>query len=149
MVIETEKVRVVLVSTTHPGNIGATARAMKVMGFTELYLVNPKKFPSEEASALASGADDILDKARVNQGLAHALEGTSMAYATTARIRHRSLPVCSPRAAAAELSTLAVEIALVFGRENSGLTNDELNLCHRMGEPYVLLHHLQKVVLHL
>ncbi|MEC9248030.1 MAG: RNA methyltransferase [Pseudomonadota bacterium] len=132
MINQPDRVRVVLVSTSHPGNIGAVARAMKVMGFTNLHLVRPKKFPSEEAIALASGANDILEDARRHDNLAEALEGTSLAYATTARSRHMSLPVCSPRAAALELGQIDDDIALVFGQENSGLTNDQLNLCHRI-----------------
>ena len=132
MISRPDKVRVVLVSTSHPGNIGAVARAMKVMGFFNLHLVCPKKFPSKEAVALASGADDILENAKRHENLSEALEGTTLAYATTARSRHMSLPVYSPRAAARELGQLDEDIALVFGQENSGLTNDQLNLCHRI-----------------
>ena len=130
--VVTENVRVVLVSTTHPGNIGATARAMKVMGFTNLYLVSPKSFPSEQATALASGADDILEQAIICENLGDALSGTTLAYATTARSRSLSLPIYLPRRAAQEIVGMEQEVALVFGRENAGLTNEQLNLCHRV-----------------
>jgi len=128
----TNNVRVVLVSTSLPANIGSAARAMKTMGFGNLYLVNPKKFPSQEAVALASGADDILKQAVLHDNLVDALDGTSLVFATTARSRHFSLPVSTPRAAAEEIRGYDGKIAIVFGRENSGLSNQELSSCNRI-----------------
>lgn len=126
-----DRVRIVLSRTTHPGNIGATARAMKTMGLRQLWLVAPAVFPSEIAHARASGADDILASARVVDSLAEALADTVFVAALSARRRELSLPRVLPRAAAASLitHTAAGEVALVFGNESSGLSNAELALC--------------------
>lgn len=124
-------IRILLVGTTHPGNIGAAARAMKTMGLTRLYLVSPAQFPDQEATARASGADDILEDAQVCSSLPEALEGCGLVIATTARERSLSWPVLKPR----ELSKKVIEIApnndiaIVFGRERSGLNNKELEYC--------------------
>lgn len=128
------RVRVVLIETSHPGNIGATARAMKTMGLSELVLVNPHGFPSAEATARASGADDILMRARCVSTLAEAIADCGMTLGTTARARHLEWPLCGPREAAAALRTLpdATRCALLFGREQSGLSNDELALCQQV-----------------
>lgn len=125
------RVRVVLVRTSHPGNIGAAARAMKTMGLERLYLVEPHSFPDPVADARASGANDVLDGARVVASLAEALEGTVMAAALTARRREWSVPIRLAREAAPELVALSRggDVALVFGPETSGLTNDEVALC--------------------
>ncbi|WP_373975459.1 RNA methyltransferase [Chitinibacter sp. SCUT-21] len=131
------KIRVVLSHTSHPGNIGSTARAMKTMGLTDLYLINPKEFPSEVATALASSADDILQNAKVVSSMAEALEGTTMQVALTARRRELSQPLQTPRQIAPEIITTARKaaaeqisnVALVFGAETSGLTIDELSMC--------------------
>ncbi|WP_157669253.1 RNA methyltransferase [Chitinibacter sp. GC72] len=126
------RIRVVLSHTSHPGNIGSTARAMKTMGLTELYLINPKEFPSEVATALASSADDILQNAKVVSSMAEALAGTTMQVALTARRRELSQPLQTPRQIAPEIINTArsdKEVALVFGAETSGLTIDELSLC--------------------
>ena len=125
-------VRVILVSTSLPANIGSAARAMKTMGFGNLYLVKPKNFPSQDAVALASGADDILKRAVLRENLTDALEGVSLVFATTARSRHISLPVSTPKAAAEEIRGYDGKIAMVFGRETSGLSNEELRLCNRI-----------------
>ncbi|WP_410498163.1 RNA methyltransferase [Chitinibacter sp. S2-10] len=125
-------IRVVLSHTSHPGNIGSTARAMKTMGLTELVLINPKEFPSEVATALASSADDILQNAKVVSSMAEALEGTTMQVALTARRRELSQPLQTPRQIAPEIIATAradKQVALVFGAETSGLTIDELSLC--------------------
>ena len=124
---------VILVGTTHPGNIGAAARAMKTMGLANLILVAPKTFPCAEATARASGADDILQRAKVTETLDAALTGINVAYGTTARSRHFEWPVLNPRQAAQEVATYPVgdKIAIVFGREKSGLSNDELEQCQR------------------
>ncbi|WP_035055517.1 RNA methyltransferase [Andreprevotia chitinilytica] len=128
-------IRVVLSHTSHPGNIGSTARAMKNMGLTRLYLVNPKEFPSEVATSLASSADDVLDNAIVVDSIEKALEGTSIQVAMTARRRELTLPLQTPRKLVPELIAEAqsgTEIALVFGTEMSGLTMDEVRQCNRM-----------------
>lgn len=122
----------VLINTTHPGNIGATARAMKVMGLERLHLVTPKTYPSADATARASGADDILQKAVVHDSLEGALEGCGLVLGTSARLRSLPMPLLDARAAAeralAELE--AHDTAVLFGRERYGLTNEEMQRCH-------------------
>ncbi len=127
------RVRIVLSHTSHPGNIGAAARAMKTMGLSRLFLVNPKSFPHNEAIARAAGAEDILVNARVCSSLNEALADTSFALAVSARHRNLGPEPLSSRAAAAEMVRLAGEgeIALVFGNETSGLSNDEVQRCQR------------------
>ncbi len=127
-----ENIRVVLVATSHPGNIGSTARAMKTMGLHRLYLVSPKIFPDPRAHEMAAGADDILEQAIVTDSLKNALEGCQTAFATTARSREMTLPGLTPAASAAMIAETPdlTEIAIVFGREHAGLTNDELFHCH-------------------
>jgi len=127
-----DRVRVVLTRTSHPGNIGGAARAMKTMGLSQLVLVAPQNFPSEVATARASGATDLLESARVVETLEAALEGTVFAAAMTARRRELSLPMQWSRDAAGELARYAGQgdVALVFGNETSGLSNEELALCH-------------------
>ncbi|MGH8612740.1 MAG: RNA methyltransferase [Gammaproteobacteria bacterium] len=124
----------VLVGTTHPGNIGAAARAMKSMGMRRLALVQPKHFPCAEATAMASGADDLLAEAEVWSSLADALRDCATVFATSARQRHIGWPVMDPRHCAIEIARLATQqrVAMVFGREHSGLTNDELEHCSAM-----------------
>ncbi|MEY4768078.1 MAG: hypothetical protein RL637_717 [Pseudomonadota bacterium] len=123
-------VNIVLVETSHPGNIGAVARAMKNMGISQLRLVNPKQFPCAEATARASGADDLLAQARIFSDLATAISDCTWVIGATARLRTVPVPEISPRNCAQQYATLTTPIALVFGRENSGLTNQELDLCH-------------------
>jgi len=127
-----ENIRIVLVNTTHPGNIGGAARAMKNMCLDRLYLVQPNGFPSAEATARASGADDVLAKAVVCESLEEALTGCRFVIGTSARSRRLSLPIENPRQSAARLAHEAEqgEVALVFGREHSGLSNEELEKCH-------------------
>ncbi|MGB1800068.1 MAG: RNA methyltransferase [Gammaproteobacteria bacterium] len=126
-----DKVRIVLVGTTHPGNIGATARAMKVMSQKHLYLVTPKTFPSAEASARATGADDILASAKVCDDLKEAVSDCDLVIGTTARTRSLPWPIVTPRECAKTVSEKKYSnVAIVFGRENSGLTNEELELCN-------------------
>ena len=127
------QLRVVLVGTSHPGNIGASARAMKTMGLSRLCLVNPLAFPHEEATALASGADDLLEGAETHASLGAALADCGFALGSTARRRGVPLPEFDPRQAAAELLCRAEageQLALVFGSERVGLTNAELERCH-------------------
>lgn len=125
----------ILVATQHPGNIGAAARAMKTMGLGRLRLVSPRHFPSDEATARASGADDVLQNAEVFTSLADAVADCHWVAGTTARDRGRQWPEMQPRALAertAERVGAGQKVAIVFGRENSGLSNDELELCHAM-----------------
>ena len=125
------RIRVVLVETSHPGNIGAAARAMKTMGLRRLVLVAPRSFPHAEATALAAGADDVLDAAQVVGTLAEALADCRLVLGCTARSRGVALPEYEPREAAARLVAAdAGEAALVFGNERVGLSNDELHRCH-------------------
>lgn len=125
------RIRVVLSRTSHPGNIGACARAMKTMGLRELWLVAPRAFPHADALARATGAVDLLDGARVVGQLDEALAGCVLAVGLTARRRDLAAPARLPREAAAEVvaATATGEVALVFGNETHGLSNDELARC--------------------
>ncbi|MFJ2547234.1 tRNA (cytosine(32)/uridine(32)-2'-O)-methyltransferase TrmJ [Pseudomonas sp. NPDC087612] len=128
-----QNIRVVLVNTSHPGNIGGAARAMKNMGLSRLVLVDPQHFPSPEADARASGADDVLGGAQVVATLEEALVGCNLVFGTSARERRIPWPLVDPRECASKVIEHAVqgeEIALVFGREHAGLTNEELQRCH-------------------
>jgi len=129
-----ERIRVVLVESTHPGNVGGVARAMKTMGLKRLVLVNPSRYPSAEATARAAGADDVLYDAAMVDTLDEALAGCDWAVATSARPRSLGWPELDPRTCAeAVLGRAAVgEVALVFGRENSGLSNRELDRCQAL-----------------
>jgi TrmH family RNA methyltransferase len=126
-----ERIRVILINTTHPGNIGATARAMKVMGLSSLHLVTPKLFPNAEATAMASGADDLLQNAVLHDSLDSALAGCSLVLGTSARLRSLSMPMLDARRAAnqAVVESDSHEVALLFGRERYGLTNEEMQRC--------------------
>jgi tRNA (cytidine32/uridine32-2'-O)-methyltransferase len=126
-----EKIRLVLVHPSHPGNIGAAARAMKNMGLSSLYLVSPHLFPHNEATVRASGADDILANATVVDCLDEAIASCHLVFATSARSRGLAWPTCTPRECASKISESGQQsVAIVFGRESSGLTNDELARCH-------------------
>ena len=124
-------IRIVLVGTTHPGNIGACARAMKNMGVTELVLVNPRHFPHDEATARASGADDVLENARVVATLGEAIADCVYAAGASARSRAIDWPFLEPRECAARLreENTRGTVAVVFGPEKSGLSNADLDLC--------------------
>ena len=124
-------IRIVLSHTSHPGNIGAVARAMKTMGLERLYLVNPKSFPDPVADARAAGAADVLENARVCTTLDEALAGTVLAVAVTARRRDLSHEMLSAHQASSRMLDLATqgEVALLFGTEMSGLSNAELDKC--------------------
>ena len=126
-----DRIRVVLSRTSHPGNIGAAARAMKNMGLRDLWLVAPEAFPDEVATARASGAADLLESARVVGTLQEALADTVFSAALTARRRELSLPRMQARDAARELVARSEDgiVALVFGNETSGMTNEEVGLC--------------------
>ncbi|MBS9402302.1 RNA methyltransferase [Halomonas sp. TRM85114] len=125
-------IRIVLVQTFHPGNIGASARAMKTMGLSDLVVVNPRCFPDPEASRLAAGAEDLVDKARVVESLVDAVSGCVQVVGASARLRSLPLPhFDEPDAMARDLVIRAEHdpVALVFGRERFGLTNDEIRCC--------------------
>ena len=127
-------IRIVLVGTTHPGNIGATARAMKNMGLSDLALVNPRFFPHEEATVRASGATDILDNALVVATLADALTDCVYVAGASARARTISWPSMGPRDCAERMINESEngKVAAVFGPEKTGLHNDDLDLCHTL-----------------
>lgn len=128
-----DRIRIVLSHTSHPGNIGAAARAMKTMGLSRLVLVNPHHFPDPQAEAMAAGATDVLERAQICSSLEEALAGTSFATAMTARRRGLAVEPLWAREAAAELAVLArnAEVAIVFGNETAGLSNEEVSLCMR------------------
>ena len=125
-------VRVVLVETTHPGNIGAVARAMKNMFLTRLYLVNPLIFPHADATARASGADDLLQQATICASLEEAVAGCGLVFGASARLRRIDWPTLDARRCGEKVAAVTgeSEVALVFGREHSGLTNEELDCCN-------------------
>ncbi len=123
-------VRIVLVGTTHPGNIGGAARAMKTMGLSRLHLVQPKDFPSHEASARASGADDVLATAQVHESLDDAVADCRLVIGASARLRSIRWPQFDAREAAERIAADRLETAIVFGREHSGLSNEELDRCN-------------------
>jgi TrmH family RNA methyltransferase len=127
-------IRIVLVETSHPGNIGAAARAMKNMGLRELVLVRPRLFPHEEATARASGADDVLCNTRVCATLAEALSGCGLVLATTSRWRDHYFRCYDAREAAvrAVAEARSSPVAVLFGAERTGLTNDELQAAHAL-----------------
>jgi len=127
-------IRIVLVGTTHPGNIGAAARAMKNMGLSDLALVNPRFFPHEEATVRASGATDILDNALVVATLADALTDCVYVAGASARARTISWPSMGPRDCAERMINESEngKVAAVFGPEKTGLHNDDLDLCHTL-----------------
>jgi tRNA (cytidine32/uridine32-2'-O)-methyltransferase len=133
MLTELSRIRVVLVNTSHPGNIGAVARAMKNMGLARLTLVQPAQFPAAEATARASGADDVLAAAAVVDSLPAAVADCVLVVGASARSRTMPWPLLDPRTAAATMLETAGqdgEVALVMGREQSGLSNEELECCH-------------------
>lgn len=134
--MQPQNIRVVLVEPSHPGNIGAVARAMKTMGMYKLVLVNPQKFPDQDANARAAGAEDVLQSARVESDLRSVLSDCTLILGTSVRERQVSWPISNPKAAASKMVEHLIQdeenqIAILFGRENSGLANDELDLCQR------------------
>lgn len=127
-------IKIVLIETSHPGNIGATARAMKTMGLSQLVLVNPIFFPDEKATAMASRAEDILENARVVSSLDEALVGCNLVIGSSSDIREIQMPLVTPR----EMGPLVQQaitdedatVAIVFGTERSGMTSDDLLKCN-------------------
>ncbi len=126
-----DRIRIVLCQTSHPGNIGASARAMKTMGIHTLYLVNPKKFPHPEATAMSSGADDILKNAIVVNDLGNALKGVKLAIGLSARRRELTQAYLEVGEVSHDMMRIAEnsEVAFVFGTEMSGLSNQETHQC--------------------
>lgn len=127
-----ERIRIVLVSTSHPGNIGSAARAMKTMGLSQLYLVAPHEFPHPKALEMASGADDVLAGAVVVETLDEAIHDCALVVGASARMRTIPWPLLAPRAMAEKVrqQTADVHTAILFGREQSGLSNEELQRCN-------------------
>jgi TrmH family RNA methyltransferase len=125
-------IQIVLVNTSHPGNIGGVARAMKNMCLDQLVLIDPMQFPHAQATARASGADDVLAKARVFKTLDEGLSDCDLVFGASARIRRLSWPQVGPREFVDQVYSQpeGSRIAVVFGREHSGLTNDEMERCH-------------------
>lgn len=131
-----KRIRIVLIQTSHPGNIGSAARAMKTMGLTDLCLVKPKYFPDEQANTMSSNAQDILEQAQVVDTVQEAIADCKLVIGSSAR-HERSLAwdILEPRICGERVATAAnnnAKVALLFGRESSGLTNDELALCHHL-----------------
>ncbi len=131
MSVSLNNIRIVLSHTSHPGNIGSAARAMKTMGLHDMRLVQPKQFPDPVAVAMSAGSTDVLDAAQVTEDLAAALQGATLVVGCTARRRDLSHKMVSARELAPLLMAHAQEnpVALVFGTEMSGLTNTELEQC--------------------
>lgn len=127
-----ENIRIVLVNTSHTGNIGSVARAMKTMGLSQLTLVDPVQQPDSHASALAAGATDVLHHAKIVPTLAEAVADCGLVVGTSARNRTLDWPLLNPRECAAKVldESPNYPVAMVFGREASGLTNEELQQCH-------------------
>jgi tRNA (cytidine32/uridine32-2'-O)-methyltransferase len=125
-------IRMVLINTSHPGNIGSAARAMKTMGFASLYLVDPQLFPHQKAQEMAASAGDILEKAVVVKTLDEAISDCSLIIGTSARSRTVPWPLLTPREVAerATKESQNHQVAILFGREQNGLTNEELQRCH-------------------
>ena len=127
-----DQIRIVLVNTSHTGNMGSAARAMKTMGLSQMVLVDPQAQPDDNAYALAAGASDLLANARIVSTLDEAIADCGLVIGTSARSRTLSWPMLNPREAGEKLVTEGMQhpVALVFGRERTGLTNDELQKCH-------------------
>lgn len=134
MSLDLSRVRIVLVEPTHPGNIGGAARAMKNMRLSQLALVNPRLFPAPDASARAAGADDVLAGATLHATLQEALVGCRYVVGTSARLRRIEWPQVDAREAGPLIvrELAAGQVAVVFGREHAGLTNDEMACCHSL-----------------
>lgn len=128
-----ENIRVILVETSHPGNIGSTARAMKTMGLSDLVLVNPVHEIDGQAVAMAANADDVLQNCKIVTSLDEALEGCHLVMGTSARKRYLDWPLVSPREAAEQANDTVrsdMKVAIMFGRERNGLINEELERCN-------------------
>ncbi|MEM9254553.1 MAG: tRNA (cytosine(32)/uridine(32)-2'-O)-methyltransferase TrmJ [Pseudomonadota bacterium] len=127
-----DNIRIVLVNTTHPGNIGGVARAMKNMGLERLYLVAPRRYPDEQAEWRAASAEDVLRKAVITQNLEDAIHDCQFVVGTSARERRIPWPLLDARQCAERIAEMSgrEQVAVLFGREDRGLTNEELQLCN-------------------
>tara|TARA_B100000003_G_C10863088_1_gene343849 strand:- start:93 stop:818 length:726 start_codon:yes stop_codon:yes gene_type:complete len=137
MTLQTNLINIVLVDTIHPGNIGSVARAMKTMGLNRLSLVNPRVFPSGDANALAGNATDVLENAQVFSSIKEAIAESTYVYATSARDRSIQWPIKNPEDAAYDIyaaTNSQKEISIIFGKEDRGLTNEELELANKLIE---------------
>ena len=133
MNLKSELINIVLVETSHPGNIGSVSRAMKTMGLSKLSLINPRKFPSGEANALSGNATDVLENAQVYKTIEDAIKTSTFVYATSSRNRTIQWPTINVEEAAELIlnqTTAEKEISILFGREDRGLTNEELQLAN-------------------
>ncbi|HGN0013991.1 TPA: tRNA (cytosine(32)/uridine(32)-2'-O)-methyltransferase TrmJ [Proteus mirabilis] len=126
-----ENIRIILVETSHTGNMGSTARAMKTMGLTNLYFVNPKEKPDSHSIALSAGASDVIGNAHIVDTIDDAIEGCGLVIGTSARNRTLSWPMLAPRECGERCVKEAANkpVAVIFGRERTGLTNEELQKC--------------------
>ena len=137
MTLETNLINIVLVDTIHPGNIGSVARAMKTMGLQRLSLVNPRVFPSGESTALAGNATDVLENAIIFDSIKDAIKDSTFVYATSARDRSIQWPIMNAEQAANDICNeinSKKEVSIVFGKEDRGLTNEELELANKLIE---------------
>jgi tRNA (cytidine32/uridine32-2'-O)-methyltransferase len=137
MSLQTNLINIVLVDTIHPGNIGSVARAMKTMGLKRLSLVNPRVFPSGESNALAGNATDVLENAKIFTSIKDAIMDSTFVYATSSRDRSIQWPLMDAEAAAKDICEEVgskKEVSIIFGKEDRGLTNDELELANKLIE---------------
>ena len=127
-----DNIRIVLVNTSHPGNIGGVARAMKNMGLSRLYLVAPRQYPDEQADWRAASALDVLENASVTETLEEAVSDCQFVVGTSARGRRIPWPLQDPRQCAGRMASASEQeqVAVLFGREDRGLTNEELQVCN-------------------
>ena len=137
MSLQSNLINIVLVDTIHPGNIGSVARAMKTMGLSRLSLVNPRVFPSGDANALSGNATDVLENAQIFSSIKDAIKDSTFVYATSSRDRSIQWPITDAATAAKDIhneTTNEKEVSIIFGKEDRGLTNDELECANRLIE---------------
>ena len=137
MSLQSNLINIVLVDTIHPGNIGSVARAMKTMGLSRLSLVNPRVFPSGDANALSGNATDVLENAQIYTSIKEAIKDSTFVYATSSRDRSIQWPITDAVSAAKDIQNETgnnKEISIIFGKEDRGLTNDELEHANRLIE---------------
>jgi tRNA (cytidine32/uridine32-2'-O)-methyltransferase len=137
MGMQSNLINIVLVDTIHPGNIGSVARAMKTMGLSRLSLVNPRVFPSDDAIALSGNATDVLKNAKIYKNIREAIKDSTFVYATSSRDRSIQWPIKDAASAAKDIHAEVnndMEISIIFGKEDRGLTNDELENANRLIE---------------
>ena len=135
MSLQSNLINIVLVDTIHPGNIGSVARAMKTMGLSRLSLVNPRIFPSDDAIALSGNATDVLNEAKIFTSIKDAIKESTFVYATSSRDRSIQWPITDAASAASDIVNEVnsnKEISIIFGKEDRGLTNDELEYANRL-----------------